>query len=401
MDWNLKIPCWDFTEFEQGTIPNIDSNSSSSCYGGQGIKGKNFSVDLKLGQVVIDSQNESSLNTTTTCSSSTSKMALSSSPSGSSKRARPINNNTTINPAVCCLVDGCKSDLSNCKEYHRRHKVCEVHSKTPQVSINGQKQRFCQQCSRFHSLDEFDEGKRSCRKRLDGHNRRRRKPQLDNSRASSLFAGHQGTTMLQFSSPHVYQTTTLTNPLWAGMVKSEEEATYSTHHSNLAHKQNPFSESSSGAKKLTEKQQFNLFQNSGSHLKLNHQTSSPPKVCQQPVLNFEANSSSYDKLFCDGYPPPAQLQPVVQSDCALSLLSSSPSQTSCTTLSHVVHPPNSFPATPNPLDPGTGYGGLESIMDPNGNDCNEMIQMGLHHHHHHQHASPDNGAPQTLPFYWE
>ncbi|MDG2865975.1 hypothetical protein P7M39_24385, partial [Vibrio parahaemolyticus] len=54
-----------------------------------------------------------------------------------------------------------------------RHKVCEVHSKTAQVSIGGQKQRFCQQCSRFHSLEEFDEGKRSCRKRLDGHNRRR------------------------------------------------------------------------------------------------------------------------------------------------------------------------------------------------------------------------------------
>ena len=32
-------------------------------------------------------------------------------------------------------------------------------------------------CCRFHSLGEFDEVKRSCRKRLDGHNRRRRKPQ--------------------------------------------------------------------------------------------------------------------------------------------------------------------------------------------------------------------------------
>jgi len=30
---------------------------------------------------------------------------------------------------------------------------------------------------RFHALTEFDEGKRSCRKRLEGHNRRRRKPQ--------------------------------------------------------------------------------------------------------------------------------------------------------------------------------------------------------------------------------
>lgn len=30
---------------------------------------------------------------------------------------------------------------------------------------------------RFHLLSEFDEGKRSCRKRLADHNRRRRKPQ--------------------------------------------------------------------------------------------------------------------------------------------------------------------------------------------------------------------------------
>nr|KYP57737.1 Squamosa promoter-binding-like protein 1 [Cajanus cajan] len=40
-------------------------------------------------------------------------------------------------------------------------------------------QRFCQQCSRFHVLQEFDEGKRSCRRRLAGHNRRRRKTHPD------------------------------------------------------------------------------------------------------------------------------------------------------------------------------------------------------------------------------
>ncbi|XP_042053405.1 squamosa promoter-binding-like protein 18 isoform X2 [Salvia splendens] len=74
-----------------------------------------------------------------------------------------------------CLVDRCSADLRLCREYHRRHKVCEAHSKTPRVTIGGREQRFCQQCSRFHSLVEFDEGKRSCRKRLDGHNRRRRR----------------------------------------------------------------------------------------------------------------------------------------------------------------------------------------------------------------------------------
>ncbi|KAL6659886.1 hypothetical protein ACP70R_002715 [Stipagrostis hirtigluma subsp. patula] len=93
--------------------------------------------------------------------------------------------------AEACSVDGCRSDLSRCREYHRRHKVCEAHSKTPVVVVAGQEQRFCQQCSRFHMLSEFDEGKRSCRKRLDGHNRRRRKPQHDMTNLGGFFPCHQ------------------------------------------------------------------------------------------------------------------------------------------------------------------------------------------------------------------
>lgn len=60
---------------------------------------------------------------------------------------------------------------------HKRHKVCKVHSKTAVVIVNGIEQRFRRQCSRFHLLCEVDDGKRSCRKRLAGHNERRRKPQ--------------------------------------------------------------------------------------------------------------------------------------------------------------------------------------------------------------------------------
>lgn len=85
-----------------------------------------------------------------------------------------------------CQVHGCKKDLSGCKDYHKRHKVCEIHSKTAKVIVNGIEQRFCQQCSRFHLLVEFDDGKRSCRKRLAGHNERRRKP------PSGRYAGHTG-----------------------------------------------------------------------------------------------------------------------------------------------------------------------------------------------------------------
>ncbi|OEL29082.1 Squamosa promoter-binding-like protein 10 [Dichanthelium oligosanthes] len=75
-----------------------------------------------------------------------------------------------------CQAEGCKADLSAAKHYHRRHKVCEYHAKASVVAAAGKQQRFCQQCSRFHVLTEFDEAKRSCRKRLAEHNRRRRKP---------------------------------------------------------------------------------------------------------------------------------------------------------------------------------------------------------------------------------
>jgi hypothetical protein len=47
-----------------------------------------------------------------------------------------------------CQVDGCHVALVNAKEYHRRHKVCEMHSKAPKVVVLGLEQRFCQQCSR-------------------------------------------------------------------------------------------------------------------------------------------------------------------------------------------------------------------------------------------------------------
>lgn len=83
------------------------------------------------------------------------------------------------NRAVCQVQD-CRADLSSAKDYHRRHKVCEVHSKAAKALVGNVMQRFCQQCSRFHVLEEFDEGKRSCRRRLAGHNKRRRKTHPEN-----------------------------------------------------------------------------------------------------------------------------------------------------------------------------------------------------------------------------
>ncbi|MQL78978.1 hypothetical protein Taro_011413 [Colocasia esculenta] len=92
-------------------------------------------------------------------------------------------------PPACkarCQAEGCGADLTRAKHYHRRHKVCEFHSKAAAVIAHGLTQRFCQQCSRFHVLSEFDQGKRSCRKRLADHNRRRRKTQPSPSLAPAM-----------------------------------------------------------------------------------------------------------------------------------------------------------------------------------------------------------------------
>ncbi|KAA8523926.1 hypothetical protein F0562_010349 [Nyssa sinensis] len=85
-----------------------------------------------------------------------------------------------------CQAEKCAADLTVGKRYHRRHKVCEVHAKAPIVIVAGLRQRFCQQCSRFHELSEFDEAKRSCRRRLAGHNERRRKSSSEGSSGREL-----------------------------------------------------------------------------------------------------------------------------------------------------------------------------------------------------------------------
>ncbi|PKA46453.1 Squamosa promoter-binding-like protein 7 [Apostasia shenzhenica] len=85
-----------------------------------------------------------------------------------------------------CQVEGCDKALADAKDYHKRHKVCEMHSKAPRVVVLGAEQRFCQQCSRFHAISEFDDAKRSCRRRLAGHNERRRKSSSESMRNTSL-----------------------------------------------------------------------------------------------------------------------------------------------------------------------------------------------------------------------
>ncbi|XP_039048807.1 squamosa promoter-binding-like protein 7 isoform X2 [Hibiscus syriacus] len=76
-----------------------------------------------------------------------------------------------------CQVPGCEVDISELKGYHRRHRICLRCANSRTVLIDGETKRYCQQCGKFHLLSDFDEGKRSCRRKLERHNiRRRRKP---------------------------------------------------------------------------------------------------------------------------------------------------------------------------------------------------------------------------------
>uniref|UniRef100_A0A0A9DQX4 SBP-type domain-containing protein n=1 Tax=Arundo donax TaxID=35708 RepID=A0A0A9DQX4_ARUDO len=75
-------------------------------------------------------------------------------PAASAKKAKMAQNTQNY-----CQVEGCKVDLSSAKDYHQKHRVCEAHSKAPKVMVAGLERRFCQQCSRFHALTEFDQKK--------------------------------------------------------------------------------------------------------------------------------------------------------------------------------------------------------------------------------------------------
>ncbi|XP_042379380.1 squamosa promoter-binding-like protein 15 isoform X1 [Zingiber officinale] len=187
-NWNPKMWDWDSVRFTATPAPDAadllclgsQPSSSAAAVVDPAKKGNEGSNDSKSRRDLEEDNGELTL-----------KLGggsnLVEEPAGArpSKRVRS-GTPATSNSYPMCQVDDCHTDLSCAKDYHRRHKVCEVHSKTTKALVGKQMQRFCQQCSRFHPLSEFDEGKRSCRKRLAGHNRRRRKTQPEDSSSKLL-----------------------------------------------------------------------------------------------------------------------------------------------------------------------------------------------------------------------
>ncbi|CAM6043652.1 unnamed protein product [Sphagnum compactum] len=74
-----------------------------------------------------------------------------------------------------CQVPSCAADLASLKGYHQRHRVCLRCANASSVKLHQHLHRYCQQCGRFHVLSDFDDEKRSCRRKLERHNNRRRR----------------------------------------------------------------------------------------------------------------------------------------------------------------------------------------------------------------------------------
>ncbi|KAG5019954.1 hypothetical protein JHK87_015809 [Glycine soja] len=109
------------------------SNSLGDSNGGNSL------IDLKLGR--FDDHGDAMVPTFSKGAPILSLLESSTPP----KRVRAL---VAHSQTAYCQVYGCNKDLSGCKDYQKGHKVCEVHSKTYKVIVNGIEQRFCQQCSR-------------------------------------------------------------------------------------------------------------------------------------------------------------------------------------------------------------------------------------------------------------
>uniref|UniRef100_A0A1D1XPS6 Squamosa promoter-binding-like protein 12 n=1 Tax=Anthurium amnicola TaxID=1678845 RepID=A0A1D1XPS6_9ARAE len=223
MEWDLNDWRWDGDLFVATPLNNVPSdcrskqlfpvaaigglsNSSSSCSGetDPGIKGKGKGESEKRRREVVvldndepdDEANSLTLKLGGHVYSVSEQVDLANCDVNNGKRSKVQAGNSN---RAMCQVEGCGADLSQAKDYHRRHKVCETHAKASKALVGNVMQRFCQQCSRFHLLQEFDEGKRSCRRRLAGHNRRRRKTHPDAVANGTSFTDDNASSYLLIS----------------------------------------------------------------------------------------------------------------------------------------------------------------------------------------------------------
>ena len=70
-----------------------------------------------------------------------------------------------IKHKVFCKVNGCDEECLSL--YSIRVKVCVFHLKADEVMFNNELCRFCQKCTKFHNVGNFEEGRRACLRSLN------------------------------------------------------------------------------------------------------------------------------------------------------------------------------------------------------------------------------------------
>jgi hypothetical protein len=145
LEWNLDDWRWDTNLF----LATPSSTALSEC-GGRGYvqsQGENdFGVVDKRRRVTLEDGSAECGNAAITNMENRSGVVVQR--GHSSEEDRPRKGASSSSPPSC-QVDGCQADLSGARDYHKRHKVCEAHTRSSMVRIKSVEHRFCQQCSRL------------------------------------------------------------------------------------------------------------------------------------------------------------------------------------------------------------------------------------------------------------
>lgn len=163
LEWDLNDWKWDgdlFIARRLSPVPehrqflpvpggSSNSNSSSSCSEevvDLGIREGNKEGERKRRVIVVEDEQEAGSLSLKLGGGGAAPAQIAATWDGTNGKKSRVGGGSS-NRALC-QVEDCGADLSNAKDYHRRHKVCEMHSKASKALVGNAMQRFCQQCSR-------------------------------------------------------------------------------------------------------------------------------------------------------------------------------------------------------------------------------------------------------------
>lgn len=68
--------------------------------------------------------------------------------------------------AASPVVDEPPISLAPSPPHPQRYRICPHHMGLHSIVLNGSTSRFCQQCGRFQPVEDFDDDKKTCRRKV-------------------------------------------------------------------------------------------------------------------------------------------------------------------------------------------------------------------------------------------